>query len=94
MCNTPATQAGVYEYTATLNAWALSFCPSKLGASALMIIDRMKTPTIAITKVDTAPAPGPDATGRRYVPMNGNVRPISDPPTNPATAPIATRGAT
>jgi hypothetical protein len=53
----------------------------------------MKTPTIAITNVKHAMT-RPETMGTRYVPINGSVRPISEPPTNPATAPTAASGAT
>ena len=54
ICSTPATHAGVYEYTATFSACALFFSPPKVGASALMMSDRTNTPTIAMQNVKTA----------------------------------------
>src|SRR4026208_984475 len=81
---TAPPHAGVYEYTATLSASVLSFWPPKVGASALMMSERMKTPTIAITKVKTA-KPRPGARGRGggailFAPAeNGGLRPDDRP---------------
>ena len=58
-----------------------------------MMSERIPTPTMAITKLNTATiAPGMIPT--RYVPMNGSVRPMIEPPIKPAIAPIAASGAT
>ena len=37
----PATQPAVKQYAAALSAWIESFCPPKVGASALMMSAKM-----------------------------------------------------
>jgi hypothetical protein len=64
-----------------------------VGARALITIERMKTPTIAMMNVNAAPTT-PATSGTRYVPPKGTVKPMSDPPIRPATAPMAASGAT
>ena len=56
MRSTPATHAGVNEYTATFIARALFCSPPNVGASALMMKPTRTTPMIAPMKVHTASA--------------------------------------
>ena len=81
------------EYTATLSAWALFFSAPKEGASALMMKEMTKTTMTALQTAKTA-MPSPVVRGTRYVPRNGTVWPISEPPMSPATALTAASGST
>ncbi len=54
ICRTAAIQAGVYEYTASFKDCELFCSPPKVGASALMMNERMNTATIVMQNVKTA----------------------------------------